>query len=139
MLAGKADYLSAILRFKSNMDSGMFRPLQLAAVKALEVPASWYEDLNAVYRQRRKKVFELLDLLGCQYTKEQVGMFVWATIPEGYANGFAVSDDILKKAHVFITPGGIFGSNGDQYIRVSLCGKVAVFEEAIERIRSTAL
>jgi aspartate/methionine/tyrosine aminotransferase len=118
------------------MDSGMFRPAQFAAVKALQVPASWYEDLNAVYSKRRKKVFELLDLLGCQYTKEQVGMFVWATIPEGYADGFAVSDEILKKAHVFITPGGIFGSNGDNYIRISLCGKLETFEEAIERIKN---
>lgn len=134
MLAGKAEYLQNILRFKSNMDSGMFRPMQLAAVKALQNPEDWYSNLNSVYRKRREKVYQLLDKLNCKYSKESVGMFVWAKIPETYKNGFELSDEVLKKAHVFITPGGIFGSNGDGYIRVSLCAKVEVFEEAIRRI-----
>lgn len=136
VLAGGADYLNNIIRFKSNMDSGMFRPVQLAAVKALQNPTSWYVNLNQIYQKRREKVFELMDILGCQYTKSQVGMFVWAKIPKGYKNGFEVSDEILQKNHVFITPGGIFGSNGDGYIRASLCSKVAVFEEAIQRIKN---
>ena len=134
VLTGKAEYLSHILRFKSNMDSGMFRPIQLAAVKALQNPNAWYTHLNVVYRKRREKVFELMDILGCKYTNKQVGMFVWAKIPKKYKNSFEISDELLKKAQVFITPGGIFGSNGDAYIRASLCNKLEVFEEAIQRI-----
>ncbi len=139
MLAGAAPYLSTILRFKSNMDSGMFRPLQLAAVKALQQPASWYQSVNAIYRSRREKVYELLDLLDCQYDQNQVGMFVWAKIPSQYESGFALSDAVLYQAHVFITPGGIFGSQGDGYIRVSLCSETAIFEEAIRKIENATL
>ena len=139
MLAGKAEYLQTILRFKSNMDSGMFKPLQLAAVKALGNPPSWYEELNAVYRERRETVFELLDLLYCTYDRDQVGMFVWAKIPPQFKDGFALSDEVLYKAHVFITPGGIFGSMGDGYIRVSLCSDGVLFEEAIRRIKQSEI
>lgn len=139
MLAGAAPYLSTILRFKSNMDSGMFRPLQLAAVKALQQPASWYQSVNTIYRSRREKVYELLDLLNCEYDKNQVGMFVWAKIPSQYESGFALSDAVLYQAHVFITPGGIFGSQGDGYIRVSLCSETAIFEDAIRKIENATL
>lgn len=135
LLAGKEEYLSTILRFKSNMDSGMFKPLQLAAVKALHSPPSWYQSLNKVYRERRKVVFELLDLLGCQYHPGQVGMFVWARVPEGYADGFELSDEVLYKTHVFITPGGIFGSQGNSYVRISLCSDGILYREAIRRIK----
>lgn len=134
VLAGNPIYLQNILRFKSNMDSGMFKPLQLAAVKALTSTQNWYADLNIVYKKRRAKVFELLNLLKCEYTEDKTGMFVWAKIPRHFEDGFAVSDLVLKNAHVFITPGGIFGSQGKRYIRISLCSKIEVFEEAIERI-----
>jgi len=134
MLCGKAEWINEVLRFKSNMDSGMFQPVQMAAVKALELGKEWYEELNAIYTGRREKVFALLQLLGCTFSKDQVGLFVWAKIPAGYADGFALSDEVLQKAHVFITPGGIFGSNGNGYIRVSLCKDEKVFEEAIQRI-----
>lgn len=137
MLVGKAEFLNDILRFKSNMDSGMFQPVQMAAVAALELGPEWYAELNRIYAGRRKKVFELLELLGAQFDRNQVGMFVWAKIPAGYADGFAVSDAVLQKAHVFITPGGIFGANGQPYIRVSLCRDEQVFAEAIERVRKT--
>ncbi|MBO9151127.1 pyridoxal phosphate-dependent aminotransferase [Chitinophaga sp. GCM10012297] len=137
MLVGKAEFLNDILRFKSNMDSGMFQPVQMAAVAALELGPEWYAELNTIYAGRRKKVFELLELLGAQFDRNQVGMFVWAKIPAGYADGYAVSDAVLQKAHVFITPGGIFGANGQQYIRVSLCRDEQVFAEAIERVRKT--
>lgn len=137
MLVGKAEFLNDILRFKSNMDSGMFQPVQMAAVAALELGPEWYAELNRIYAGRRKKVFELLELLGAQFDRNQVGMFVWAEIPAGYADGFAVSDAVLQKAHVFITPGGIFGANGQPYIRVSLCRDEQVFAEAIERVRKT--
>lgn len=134
MLAGKAEYVQTVLRFKSNMDSGMFKPLQLAAVEALQNSPQWYTDLNKIYRQRRAKVYELLDILDCKYDKNGVGLFVWAKIPKGYKNGFALANEILEKCHVFITPGGIFGSQGDEYIRISLCGTVRDFEESIERV-----
>ncbi len=136
MMVGKAAWISDVLRFKSNMDSGMFQPVQMAAVKALELGQNWYDGLNDIYRGRRRKVFELLELLNCTFDKNQVGLFVWAKIPAGAKDGYAITDEILQQAHVFITPGGIFGSNGNGYIRVSLCKDEAVFEEAIDRIRT---
>lgn len=135
MLAGKAEYVSNVLRFKSNMDSGMFLPLQLAAVKALQNPKSWYDELNAIYKVRQQTVFKLMDLLECKYDTAQTGMFVWAKIPEKYTSGYELSDLILEKSAVFITPGGIFGSAGDRYIRISLCAEVSLFENAIMRIK----
>jgi LL-diaminopimelate aminotransferase len=134
-LVGRADYLSDVLRFKSNMDSGMFLPLQAAAVEALKADADWYADLNKIYAKRQQKAFDLLDLLDCTYDKQQQGMFVWAKIPPLYKTGFELSDKVLYGANVFITPGGIFGSGGDAYIRVSLCAKVDVFEAGIQRVK----
>lgn len=134
MLAGAAEYLEPVVRFKSNMDSGMFKPIQEAAVKALQNPPSWYTELNDVYRARRKEVFALLDLLECSYDTQQVGMFVWAKIPNYYPDGYILSDAILEATHVFITPGGIFGSQGNGYVRVSLCADAKVFQEANARI-----
>lgn len=136
MLAASKERIDEVLRFKSNMDSGMFLPVQLAAAKALELGKEWYNSVNAVYAQRREKVFELLTLLNCSFSKQQVGMFVWASIPDSYADGFALSDEVLYGASVFITPGGIFGDAGNGYIRVSLCGSVEKFEEAIQRIKT---
>ena len=134
MLCGTKERIDEILRFKSNMDSGMFLPVQLAAAKALSLGKEWYDEVNAVYAKRREKVFELLRLLNCEFSKTQVGMFVWAKIPAKYKNGFELSDEVLYNSNVFITPGGIFGNAGDGYIRVSLCGSVERFEEAIRRI-----
>ena len=135
-LSGAKERIDEIMRFKSNMDSGMFLPLQLAAAKALSLGKDWYDSVNAVYRERRVKAFELLELLGCEYGKDQVGMFVWAKIPAGYPDGFALSDRVLYEASVFITPGGIFGSAGKEYVRVSLCTPVERFEESMDRIRN---
>jgi LL-diaminopimelate aminotransferase len=135
MLMGKAEFINPVLRFKSNMDSGMFLPLQMAAVQALQNDKSWFESLNETYRKRQQKVFEMMELLDCQYDKNQSGMFVWAKIPDKYSTGYQLSDEILEKTGVFITPGGIFGTAGDGYIRTSLCAEVSVFEEAILRIR----
>ncbi len=134
MLAGKAAYLADVLRFKSNMDSGMFLPLQLAAVKALSNPPAWYAALNKIYRERQQKVFELLQLLDCEFDTTQTGMFVWAKIPTQYKDSYELSDEILYNKNVFLTPGGIFGSQGNGYIRISLCAEVSVFEEAIQRL-----
>jgi aspartate/methionine/tyrosine aminotransferase len=134
-ILGRADLITEILRFKSNMDSGMFLPMQLAAARALELDAAWYDQVNAVYGERRKKVHALLDLLGCAYEPGQSGLFVWARVPASYRDGYELSDEVLYKARVFITPGGIFGSNGNAYVRVSLCRSVEVFDEAIDRIK----
>jgi LL-diaminopimelate aminotransferase len=135
MVAGKAEFINPVLRFKSNMDSGMFLPLQMAAIQALKNDKTWFVELNKVYRERQKKVFEIMELLDCQYDKNQSGMFVWAKIPSNYNNCYELADEILEKAAVFITPGGIFGTAGEQYVRTSLCAEVSVFEEATLRIR----
>jgi len=137
MLCGAKERIEEVLRFKSNMDSGMFLPVQLAAAKALALGKEWQDEVNAIYRERRTKVFEMLDLLKCKYSKDQVGLFVWAKIPSKYKDGYALSDDVLYNANVFITPGGIFGNAGDKYIRVSLCGSVEKFEEAKVRIQNS--
>jgi aspartate/methionine/tyrosine aminotransferase len=135
MLCGAKERIEEVLRFKSNMDSGMFLPLQLAAAKALELDQDWYDSVNAVYKKRREKVFALLDMLNCTYDKNQVGLFVWASIPGNYKDGFELSDEVLEGANVFITPGGIFGSAGNQYVRVSLCTNEEKLDEAIDRIQ----
>ena len=136
MLCASKQHIDEVLRFKSNMDSGMFLPLQLAAAKALSLDKSWYDSINTIYAERRKKVFELLELLHCNYSTQQVGMFVWAKIPAKYNNGYEISDEVLYHSNVFITPGGIFGLAGEKYIRVSLCGSMERFEEAIRRIKN---
>ena len=135
MLCGAKERIEEVLRFKSNMDSGMFLPVQLAAAKALSLGKEWHEEVNAVYKKRREKVFELLRLLDCEFSTEQAGMFVWAKIPSSYKDGFVMSDKVLYKSNVFITPGGIFGSAGEKYIRVSLCSTEEKFEEVINRIK----
>lgn len=137
MLCGAKERIEEVLRFKSNMDSGMFLPVQLAAAKALSLGKQWQDEVNAVYKQRREKVFELLKLLKCRFSKAQAGLFVWARIPSTYNDGYSLSDEVLYKAKVFITPGGIFGSAGNDYIRVSLCAPVEKIEEAIQRINNS--
>jgi len=139
MLVGKKDRIEEVLRFKSNMDSGMYLPIQLAAAKALSLGKDWYDSINVIYKTRREKVFELLDLLQCTYSKMHVGMFVWASIPATYADGFALSYKVLYDANVFITPGGIFGTGGNAFIRISLCAPVARFELAIERVKNAGI
>jgi LL-diaminopimelate aminotransferase len=139
ILSGAKERIDEVLRFKSNMDSGMFLPVQLAAAKALSLGKDWYDSVNAVYRERRGYVFELLELLNCAFNRDQVGMFVWAKIPAGYADGYALSDRALYEAGVFITPGGIFGPAGQGYVRVSLCTPVEKFKESINRIKSAGI
>jgi aspartate/methionine/tyrosine aminotransferase len=136
MLCGAKERVDEVLRFKSNMDSGMFLPVQLAAAKALSLDKDWYEQVNSVYRKRRAKVFELLDVLKCSYSKKQVGLFVWAKVNEAFKDCYDCSDFILHNSYVFITPGGIFGSAGEKYIRVSLCGTEEKISEAIKRVKN---
>jgi LL-diaminopimelate aminotransferase len=134
-LVGNENYINDVLRFKSNMDSGMFLPVQLAAAKALTLDSSWFTVLNEVYKKREAKAFELLDKLNCTYNKTQSGLFVWAKIPSSFKDGYALCDDVLYNSNVFVTPGGIFGSNGSNYIRVSLCATETIFNEAIVRLK----
>lgn len=135
MICGNQTFIQEVLRFKSNMDSGMFLPVQMAAVQALSLGRDWHEALNAVYTKRKNKVHQLLQLLHCSFNPQQAGLFVWAKIPDRYENGYALSDEVLQKAKVFITPGGIFGSGGNHYIRISLCSSEEKIEEAIVRIQ----
>jgi aspartate/methionine/tyrosine aminotransferase len=135
MLVGAKEKIDGVLRFKSNMDSGMFLPVQLAAAKALELGQEWHDQVNNVYRARRKRVFKLLELLNCFFNKNQAGLFVWASVPPGYKDGYQLSDKVLSASNVFVTPGGIFGSAGNKYIRVSLCTTEEKIEEAIQRIK----
>ena len=134
MLAGAKERIDEVIRFKSNMDSGMFYPMQAAAAEALDLDEEWYRDLNRIYHEREVIGFELLDLMGCSYAKPQSGLFVWGRLPEGVGDCFEFSDKLLYGCGVFITPGGIFGSEGNNYIRISLCSPVEVLLRAKERI-----
>lgn len=135
VLCGSSDKIDVVLRFKSNMDSGMFLPIQMAAVQALQLGREWHEQLNTIYARRKMLVIQLLNNIGCIPTGEQAGMFVWAAVPDTYKDGYALSDDILYNSNVFITPGGIFGSAGEKYIRVSLCSSEENLKHAIERVQ----
>ena len=135
MLCGAKERIAEVLTFKSNMDSGMFLPVQLAAAKALTLGKEWHDEVNRIYSERREKVFELLSLLQCKFSTNQAGMFVWARISSKYETGFKLSDEVLYNKNVFITPGGIFGDAGNKYVRISLCAPVEKFEEAINRIK----
>ena len=135
VLCGSKERVDEVLRFKSNMDSGMFLPLQLAAAKALTLEKDWHDEVNKVYKNRREKAYDLLDLLQCRYSKDQAGMFLWAKVPKKYKDAYELADEVLYKARVFITPGGIFGSAGEQYVRVSLCSSEENFELSTERIK----
>ena len=136
MVAGHSDYIKNILKVKSNMDSGIFLPLQLAAVEALNNPESWYLTVNEAYAERRITAGSIMDILGCTWDKSQSGMFLWGKIPESIGNCESFVEEILNKALVFITPGFIFGSRGDRYIRISLCDDNSRLKEARERILS---
>ena len=134
MVAGRSEYIQAVLQVKSNMDSGMFLPLQKAAVKALESPPEWQNNLNLKYMERRKHIWKILDTLGCEYRKNQAGLFVWAKIPQEFENGEEYSDWLLNTCHIFIAPGFIFGSEGNKYIRMSICVNESILNEVKNRI-----
>ena len=134
MVAAEADVIEQILKVKSQMDSGMFKPLQLAAVEALKQGPEWFARLNEEYARRRVLAGEIFDILGVEYDRNSTGMFLWGRVPEG--KGEALADKILYEAGVFITPGFIFGRNGENYIRISLCAKPELLKKAAERIRS---
>ena len=136
MLASNADFVQWILKVKSNIDSGMFRATQLAAVTALEAEKDWYEANNANYRERRLVAEEIMRVLDCRFDENQSGMFLWGRIPDTYANVEELTEKILHQARVFIVPGFIFGSNGARYIRISLCCKIERLQQALQRIKA---
>jgi aspartate/methionine/tyrosine aminotransferase len=135
-VAGNKDYIDAVLRVKSNMDSGMFLGLQHAAVESLKNGKEWFTQLNNVYRERREQARKILDLLDCTYSENQSGLFVWAKAPDHVADVEKWIDEILYGTKVFITPGFIFGEAGRRYIRISLCSTVEVLKEALNRIEA---
>ncbi|MBR0041936.1 MAG: aminotransferase class I/II-fold pyridoxal phosphate-dependent enzyme [Bacteroides sp.] len=135
MLASNAEFVQWILKVKSNIDSGMYRAMQLAAATALQAEQDWYDGNNRNYRNRRKIAGEIMDVLGCTYDEKQVGMFLWGKIPDKYSDVEELTERILHQARVFITPGFIFGSNGKRYIRISLCCKDDKLAEALRRIK----
>ena len=134
MVVGDSSHISNILKVKSNMDSGMFYGIQKGAIEALKCTKMWYVTLNNVYQKRRDLVWQLADALNCTYDKEATGLFVWAKLP-AHLKSEAFIDSVLKNNHIFITPGTIFGSKGEGYIRFSLCASTEVLEEAIARVR----
>ena len=133
MVAGDGEVISQILKVKSQMDSGMFKPMQLAAVEALAQGTEWFELLNDEYRRRRVLAGEIFDLLGVTYDHSSSGMFLWGKVAEG--KGVELADKVLYEAGVFITPGFIFGKNGEDYVRISLCARPEVLKRAWEKIR----
>ena len=140
MIAANPTFIQWILKVKSNLDSGMFRPLQLAAAEALHNEDSWHEAMNIdLYGKRRAVAEQIMDILGCTYDKNQVGMFVWGKIPAELSDVEELTEKILHEARVFITPGFIFGSNGARYIRISLCATEEKLKEAFLRIRNVEL
>ena len=137
MIGGRKEWIDQIMRFKSNMDSGQFLPMQEAAATALALGDEWYAELNEEYYAREEYGYRLLDALGCSYRKGQAGLFIWAELPAEFEGDcYAFSDRVLERCGVFVTPGGIFGSEGDRYIRISLCAKREQLAEAIEAIEN---
>jgi aspartate/methionine/tyrosine aminotransferase len=135
MLASNAQFVQWILRVKSNIDSGQFKPMQYAAAAALEAPKSWYDGMNNVYRSRRDLAGEIMRILHCRYDDAQVGMFLWGKIPDEAESAAVLADKVLYEANVFVTPGFIFGSLGERYLRISLCCKNEILKEALNRIQ----
>ncbi|EGV43467.1 aminotransferase class I/II-fold pyridoxal phosphate-dependent enzyme [Bizionia argentinensis JUB59] len=134
MVLGKSEYINAILKVKSNMDSGMLFGIQKAAIQAMSCSKLWYESLNQTYEERRKRIWELADALNCTYDKNTSGMFVWAKLPP-FVKSEEFIDLLLKENNIFIAPGTIFGSNGEGYVRFSLCATTEIIEEAIARVQ----
>ena len=133
MVVGKGEIIKSILQVKSNMDSGMFLGIQKGAVKALNCSKEWFKELNKTYIKRRKTVWEIFDILGCAYNKESAGLFVWAKLPKG-RSAMEYTDQLLKEKDVFMTPGSIFGKNGKDYVRASLCVSEADLDTVLERL-----
>lgn len=138
-IAGGKDYIDAVVKVKSNVDSGMFKPIQQAAIRALSNSQAWHTSRNQIYQQRRELVYAFLDKLGCTYSKDQVGMFVWAKIPSHVTHSEKLTEYLLHKHHIFVAPGFIFGQKGSGYIRASLCVDEKILARVMQRIESVDL
>jgi len=139
MLAGDSSFIDAVLKVKSNMDSGMFQPLQAAAAVALSLPDSWYACLNEAYSRRRRLAAEIMSSLSCTFSEAQSGLFLWGRIPEERRDAEELTEELLQGSHLFVTPGSVFGENGRRYIRISLCADEVLLARALSRIRSRAI
>lgn len=133
MLATNAQFLQWILRVKSNMDSGMFRPMQLAAAAALNAPREWYDSMNAIYAKRKALAMAIMKEIGARVSGNQVGLFLWGKVE---SEAKEICDKILYQAKVFLTPGFIFGENGKKYVRISLCCNEEKLQQALDRIKA---
>ena len=138
MVAAKPQFIEWILKVKSNIDSGQFKPMMLAAARALQCDADWYGEINAVYAERRQIAEQIMNVLGCHFDPAQRGLFLWGRIPDSYTGSEQLADRLLYDARVFVTPGFIFGSNGNRYIRISLCATKEKMTEALNRIKQYA-
>ena len=136
MLASNAQFVQWVLKVNSNIESGQFKPMQYAAAKALQADKSWYDGMNKVYRSRRDLAGQIMQALGCTYDEQQVGMFLWGRIPDSAESAEAIANKVLYEARVFLTPGFIFGSRGERYIRISLCCKNEALQEALNRVKA---
>ncbi|MDR2804281.1 MAG: aminotransferase class I/II-fold pyridoxal phosphate-dependent enzyme [Dysgonamonadaceae bacterium] len=135
MLASNPQFVQWILKVKSNIDSGQFKPMMLAAAQALQAPKAWYDEMNRIYGGRRKIAEEIMQTLDCTFDPKQSGLFLWGKIPDTCKDSGELADEILYRAHVFVVPGFVFGNNGERYIRISLCCKDEQLQEALERIK----
>ena len=138
MVAAKPQFIEWILKVKSNIDSGQFKPMMMAAARALQCDAEWYSTINAVYAERRRIAEQIMNCLGCHFDPAQRGLFLWGRIPDNYSGSEELADRLLYDARVFVTPGFIFGSNGNRYIRISLCAIKEKMQEALCRIKQYA-
>ena len=138
MVAAKPQFIEWILKVKSNIDSGQFKPMMMAAARALQCDAEWYSTINAVYAERRRIAEQIMNCLGCHFDPAQRGLFLWGRIPDNYSGSEELADRLLYDARVFVTPGFIFGSNGNRYIRISLCATKEKMQEALCRIKQYA-
>ena len=136
MLASNAQFVQWVLKVKSNIDSGQFKPMMLAAVKALQNPIEFHQKMNNIYRERRVVAEQIMQTLNCSFDPKQSGMFLWGKIPPIYKNSEELANKILYEKNVFITPGFIFGSNGEGYVRISLCCKKETLKDALNRIKN---
>jgi aspartate/methionine/tyrosine aminotransferase len=134
ILSGSKENINHVLKVKSNMDSGMFYGIQQGAIAALQQPQSWFDQINAIYKERREQVWKLAEAMGCTFSRDNSGMFVWAKLPDGHNDSERFIDQLLHEKHIFLAPGTIFGSAGQGYIRFSLCIDKGQIVEALNRL-----
>jgi len=136
VVSGSEENIRHLLKVKSNFDSGMYKPIQIAAVEALKMGNEWFDELNQEYNERATIIYEIIEQLGCTYNEKHKGMFVWAKVNQSQRSGEELSDYLLYNHDIFATPGSVFGTNGDQYIRFSLCVEQKQLREVLNRVKN---